>query len=332
MRIYVTGATGYLGRTLCRRLVADGHEVRALVRAPERGEPLARLGVALCPGDVTDRVSLREGMSGADWVVHAAADLDLTGPAGRMEAVNVQGSENVASLAHKLGVPRLLSVSSVAYFGGSPDDGSPATEESPPRLPFPTRYSATKHAGERAIRAWAERGLGVVTVYPSLVYGPPGKKEGANAILRQLVLRRFPALVGADRLASWVFLDDVVDGIARAMTRAAPGAAYLLAGEALSVRELAHTVGRLAQVAPPRREVSVATARWALRLALPLYRLRGRRPPMPITQLDSLARHWNFDDARARRELDWSPRPLRDGLAATLAHLRDAQPSGGAAA
>jgi nucleoside-diphosphate-sugar epimerase len=332
VRIYVTGATGYLGRALCRRLVADGHEVRALVRAPERGAPLARLGVALCPGDVTDRVSLREGMSGADWVVHAAADLDLTGPAGRMEAVNVQGSENVASLAHKLGVPRLLSVSSVAYFGGSPDDGSPANEESPPRQPFPTRYSATKHAGERAIRAWAARGLGVVTVYPSLVYGPPGKKEGANAILRQLVLRRFPALVGADRLASWIFLDDVVDGIARAMTRAAPGAAYLLAGEALSVRELAHTVGRLAQVAPPRREVSVATARWALRLALPLYRLRGRRPPMPITQLDSLARHWNFDDARARRELDWSPRPLRDGLAATLAHLRDARPSGGAAA
>lgn len=332
MRIYVTGATGYLGRALCRRLVADGHEVRALVRAPERGEPLARLGVALCPGDVTDRVSLREGMSGADWVVHAAADLDLTGPDGRMEAVNVQGSENVASLAHKLGVPRLLSVSSVAYFGGSPDDGSPATEESPPRQPFPTRYSATKHAGERAIRAWAERGLGVVTVYPSLVYGPPGKKEGANAILRQLVLRRFPALVGADRLASWIFLDDVVDGIARAMTRAEPGSAYLLSGEALSVRELAHTVGRLAQVAPPRREVSVATARWALRLALPLYRLRGRRPPMPITQLDSLARHWNFDDARARRELDWSPRPLRDGLAATLAHLRDIQPAAGAAA
>lgn len=324
MRIYVTGATGYLGRALCRRLVADGHEVRALVRDPERGRVLGEIAVALFPGDVTDRASLREGMSGADWVIHAAADLDLAGPPGRMEAVNVQGSENVASLAHKLGVPRLLSVSSVAYFGGSPDDGSAATEESPPLRPFPTRYSATKHEGERAIRAWAARGLAVVTVHPSLIYGPPGKKEGANAILRQIALRRFPALVGADRLASWVFLDDVVDGIVRAMARAAPGAAYLMAGEAVTVRELARTVGEMAGVAPPRREVSVATARWALRLALPLYRLRGRRPPMPITQLDSLARHWNFDDAHARRELDWHPRGLRDGLAATLPHLRSA--------
>jgi nucleoside-diphosphate-sugar epimerase len=322
VRIYVTGATGYLGRALCRRLVADGHEVRALVRSPERGRELAALGVSLFPGDVTDRVSLREGMSGADWVLHAAADLDLTGPAGRMEAVNVGGSENVASLAHKLGVPRLLSVSSVAYFGGSPDDGRAATEQTPPRKPFPTRYSATKHAGERAIRARVGRDFQVVTVYPSLIYGPPGKKEGANAILRQIVLRRFPALVGADRLASWVFLDDVVDGIARAMQRAAPGAAYLMTGEAVTVRDLARTVGEMACVAPPRREVSVTTARWALRLALPLYRLRGRRPPMPLAQLDSLARHWNFDDTLARRDLDWHPRALRRGLIETLDYLK----------
>jgi len=325
VRIYLTGATGYIGRALCRRLVAEGHEVRALARSAERARPLAELGVATFPGDVTDRASLREGMSGADWVIHAAADLDLNGPAGRMEAVNVGGSENVASLAQKLGVPRLLSVSSVAYFGGSPDDGAPATEETPPRQPFPTRYSDTKHRGERAIRAWAARGLSVVTVYPSLVYGPPGKREGANAILRQLLLGRFPALVGADRVASWIHLDDVVDGIARALARAAPGAAYLLAGEAVSVRALAAAVGRLAGVPTPRREVSVRTARWALRLALPLYRLRGRRPPMPLTQLDSLARHWRFDDARARRELDWSPRPLDQGLPPTLAYLAAAE-------
>ena len=102
---------------------------------------------------------MREGMSGADWVVHAAADLDLRGPAGRMAAVNVGGSENAASLAFKLGVPRFLSVSSVAYFGGSPDDGSPGNEDTPVHSTFPTPYSETKHRGERAIRAWAERGL-----------------------------------------------------------------------------------------------------------------------------------------------------------------------------
>lgn len=323
MRIFLTGASGYLGRALAARLVAEGHELRALVRSESRSEPLAALGVTLFRGDLTDRVSMREAMSGADWVVHAAADLDLTGPPGRMAAVNVGGSENVASLASKLGVPRLLSVSSVAYFGGSPEDGSPGTEESPPLRPFPTEYSRTKHEGEKAIRAYSARGLEVVTVYPSLVYGPPGKKEGANALLRQLWLGRFPALVGADRWASWIFLDDCVDGIVRAMARARPGAGYLLAGEAVTVREIAARVAAAGGAPAPKREVSVAAARWALRLALPFYRLRGRRPPMPLTQLDSLARHWRFDDRKARAELDWRPRPLDQGLATTLAYIAE---------
>lgn len=325
MRIFVTGGTGYIGRQLCRRLAGEGHEVRALVRPESRTAPLADAGVALFPGDVTDRASMREGMSGADWVVHAAADLDLRGPAGRMAAVNVGGSENAASLAFKLGVPRFLSVSSVAYFGGSPDDGSPGNEDTPVHSTFPTPYSETKHRGERAIRAWAERGLKVVTVYPSLVYGPPGKREGANGMLRLLWRGRVPALVGADRKASWVYLEDLVDGIVRALARAAPGATYLLAGEAITVRELAGRVEALGGARAPRREVSIPLARLFVRLSAPLYRLRGRRSPVPLSQLASLERHWCFDDSRARRELDWTRRGLDTGLPATLAYLAAAE-------
>ena len=329
MRIYVTGATGYIGRALCLRLAAAGHEVRALARSAERAGPLVEAGVATFPGDVTDRTSLREGMSGAEAVVHAAADLDLTGPPGRMEAVNVGGSENVATLAWKLGVARLLSVSSVTYFGGSPEDGSPGTEQSPVLRPFPTRYSETKHRGERAIRAVADRGLDVVTVYPSLVYGPPGKREGANSLLRQLWRGRFPALVGADRRTSWVFLEDVVEGVVRALERAERGSAYLLAGDVVTVRELARRVERAGGAPAPRREVPVPVARLFVRLAAPFWRLAGRRPPMPISQLASLTRHWAFDDALARRELDWSPRGLDAGLPPALEHVaRPETPAG----
>ncbi|HSF42963.1 MAG TPA: NAD-dependent epimerase/dehydratase family protein, partial [Thermoanaerobaculia bacterium] len=106
MRIYLTGGTGYIGRALARRLVEAGHEVRALVRATSNAEPLKQLGIATFVGDISDRYSLREGMSGADWVIHAAADLDLTGPPERMRQANLEGSENVASLASKLGVGR----------------------------------------------------------------------------------------------------------------------------------------------------------------------------------------------------------------------------------
>lgn len=328
MRLFLTGATGYIGTALCLRLRAEGHEVRALVRATSPPASLALLGeigVATFVGDLADRYSMREGMSGADWVIHAAAELDPAAADARMNAANVEGSENVASLASKLGVGRFLSISSMAAWGGSPADGSAANEESPPQLPPPTRYCATKAAGEERVQQWARQGLKVNTVFPSLVYGPPGKKQGSNALLRALMLGRFPALIAAEKKTSWVFLDDLVDGILRVIDQAPPGRGYLMAGEAWTVRELAHRVVALGGgigARPPRRELSVRTARFLFRVAGPWLKLAGRPLPMPLEQLDSLDRHWNFDDARARTELGWSPRGLEEGLAITIDYLR----------
>jgi nucleoside-diphosphate-sugar epimerase len=274
---------------------------------------------------------MREGMSGADWVIHAAAELNLTSSDDRIAGANVDGSENVATLAWKLGVGRFLSISSVAIFGGSPADGSPGTEESPPQLPFPTRYSATKAAGEAKIQQVARQGLKVNSIYPSLVYGPPGKKEGANALLRALLLGRFPALVEPEKLASWVHLDDLVEGILAVIDRAPPGRNYLFAGEAWTIRKLAARVAELTGVASPRLAFSAKSAKRLFRIASPLLRLTGRRLPVPLEQLDSLQRHWNFDDRRARTELDWNARPLETGLAGTLAYLREQESSDRAA-
>jgi nucleoside-diphosphate-sugar epimerase len=265
---------------------------------------------------------MREGMSGAEWVIHAAAELDPGASDARMETANVTGSENVASLAYKLGVPRFLSISSMAYWGGSPPDGSVGDESSPVLRPFPTSYSATKHAGEQAIQQWAQQGLRVSTVFPSLVYGPPGKKEGANILLRNLLQGRFPALVGADRKTSWIYLDDLVDGIRRVMDQAPPGRGYLLAGDIATVRDVAEQVGRLGGVKIPQLDLPIGLVRWLLRASAPFYRLRGRRLPMPAAQTRSLARHWAFSDRRAQDELGFRPRSLSAGLPPTIEFLR----------
>ncbi|HBL27058.1 MAG TPA: hypothetical protein DD490_09515 [Acidobacteria bacterium] len=322
VRFFLTGATGYIGGALARRLAAEGHEVRALVRPTSRVEGLREIGATLFTGDVTDRFSMREAMSGADWVVHAAADLDFGAPEERMRKINVEGSENVASLAFKLGVPRVLVLSSIARFGGSPPDGVPAAEDAPIQQPFPSLYSVTKHAGDLAIRGWAQRGLRVNTVFPSLVYGPPGKKSGANFFLRQILKRRLPAVVGGDRQVSWVHLDDLVEGLLAVTAKAEPGREYLMTGDRTTVRGLVDQVSRLGGVVPPRLALPIGVARLGLALSAPLFRLRGRRPPVPPEQLASLARHWAFDDTRARTELSWRPRTLAEGLPATVEYLQ----------
>lgn len=324
LRIFLTGATGYIGRALAGRLAAAGHEVRALVREtsdPDRVADLRELGAAPFVGDVTDRFSMREGMSGADRVVHAAADLDFYGPGERMRRVNVQGAENAASLAYKLGCGRFLLVSSIAAFAGSPEDGSPASEETEKGDDFPSLYSATKRSGEEAVRGWADRGLDLNVVWPSLVYGPPGKRSGANALLRLFAKGRLPILVGGDRRTSWIYLDDLVEGLARVVERAEPGRDYLMTGDVAPTREVVERTCELAGARPPRVELPLWLARLGSRLAAPYYRLRGFKNPLPPGQLESLGRHWAFDDSRARRELDWRPRPLAEGLPPTVDHV-----------
>lgn len=324
MLIFLTGGTGYIGWALAQRLVADGHQVRALVRPTSDAEGLRRMGIATFVGDLAERESMRAGMAGADWVIHAAAELNLSVAPARMRRANVSGSDNVAGLACELGIPRFLSVSSIAYFGGSPEDGSAADEESPPWLPLPTLYNVTKHAAELAIQRWASRGLPVNTVYPSIVYGPPSGRRGVNKVFRALLDRRLPFVAGGDRRLTWIYLEDLVDGMARLLGKAPPGRAYLMTGAVATVREVVDRLCEIGGVPPPRLELPLGPLRVAATLAWPLLWLRGRRPPYSAEQLNSLRRHSVFDDRRARVELGWHPRGLDEGLPPTVEHLRSA--------
>lgn len=318
MRILLTGGTGYLGGAMARRLAAAGHRLFCLVRDPRRAGELERLGAELAPGDVTDRESMRRPMERVDRVIHAAAVVGQEESAAAMDRVNREGTERVASLAHELGVGGLLHVSSVAAFGGSPPDGSPADEDSPPQLPLPTPYAVSKRAADLAVDAWEERGLAVDRIYPSLVYGPPGKPAGANAMLAGVARGSYPAIVAGDRITSWVFVDDVAEAVARMLDGPAAGRRYLLAGEAVRIEALVGMVAALAGRRPPRVRLPLPLARLGAALTAPLFRLVGRQPPLSPRQVRTVERHWHFDDRRARDELGWRPRPLDEGLPPTL--------------
>ncbi len=323
MRIFITGASGYIGSALSRLWIDQGHEVDALVRPTSDRRELEALGVQCHVGDITDPDSLREAMSRSDWVVHAAAMIDPRGGPEEMRRANVLGSDTVAGTAFEVGVGRFLSISSMAYFGGSPRDGSAAREDSAPQLPFPTDYSSTKHAAEQAVQGWAAKGLSVNTVYPSLVYGPPGGKRGINSLIRLAVKGRLPALIGARLKTSWVYLDDLVDGIDRLMKRAAPGQDFLMTGDVATIEEAVTKVCALTGASPPRLRISAGAAWWLLTAMDALYRLRGKRQPVSKQHLKSLQRQWCFDDSLARQELDWHPRGLDDGLPPTIEFLRN---------
>ena len=197
MRIFLTGGTGYIGLALARRLVArrargagarPAHQQRGASAAARRrhlhGRPRGpRLDaggdVRRRLGDPRRRRPRPDRPAGADAAGQRPGERERRLP-------RLQARRRALPLGLLDG---LLRRQPAGRLGGGRDG--------PPPAPFPTLYSATKHSGELAIQEWAKKGLRVNTVYPSLVYGPPGKKEGANAILRGFLKGRYPVLVGA---------------------------------------------------------------------------------------------------------------------------------------
>lgn len=315
----MTGATGFIGGRLVRRLVAD-HEVRALVRTPAKAAHLEELGVELHPGDLTDAASLAAGIEGCDAVVHGAAFYEL-GPIDRafMTQVNVDGTRAVMEAALEAGVGPVVYISSIAALGDT--GGAPATEDHEHGPDFPSHYERTKYEAHQIAREYREKGLGVRQVMPGVVYGP----DDPSAIMgyfRDFVRRRLPARVGEDTVQSFVHVEDVADGIVRVLTDGEDGEEYLLAGFPHSFREVNALLELLTGVRPPRLRMPLALARLYARLSEGFGHLLGRKVLVTREGVETMADLcYMFDSAKAIDELGWQPRTLPVGLAETVESL-----------
>src|SRR5213593_3424753 len=186
MRAFVTGATGFIGGHVARRLVERGWDVTALARSPERTGALKQLGVTVVPGDVTEPSSLSGPMAKADAVFHLAAWYQL-GVNDRMKMfqINVKGTENVMEAAVEAEIPKIVYCSSVAALGTHaageiPDETYRHTGN------YGSVYEETKFLAHQRVREFTAEDVPIVTVMPGAVYGP-----GDTSILG--VLMRFYA-------------------------------------------------------------------------------------------------------------------------------------------
>jgi dihydroflavonol-4-reductase len=318
LKVVVTGAAGHLGGNLVRTLLADGHEVRAVVRQDRRA--LEGLPVEIVTGDVLDPASLQAAFAGAEVVYHLAALISVTGSqGGRVAAVNVGGAANVAAACLAAGVHRLVHVSSIHAYCQEPRDQ--ALDET--RAAADTRpalaYDASKAAGERAVLAAVERGLDAVIVNPTAVIGPNDfKPSRMGQVVLDLMHRRMLALVvGA---FDWVDARDVCEGAVAAAEHGRTGQRYLLSGHHLDLRELAVLVACAAGVKPPRLVVPQALARPVAPLAEAWSRLVGARPrftPESLRVLRTCNPRISHDKASA--EFGYRPRPLDATVRDTVA-------------
>jgi dihydroflavonol-4-reductase len=312
----VTGATGFIGGQLVRQLVSTGHDVVALVRDLAAALDLESLGVELVRGDILDRPSLDRAMAGADGVFHLAAWYRV-GARDRSaaEAINVRGTRSVLEAARDARIGKVVYTSTVAVLG---DTGRELVDETYRHDgPWLSEYDRTKWLAHYEVAVpMARAGLPLVIVQPGIVYGP-GDHSNVGDVLRDYLRRRLP--VKPHQGGCWSHVADSARGHIQAMERGRVGESYILAGECRLWPDVLDLAEEITGVKAPRLTLPPLLARVSALVLKPVAAV-VHLPQMyhPETlRIAAGVTYW-ASDAKARREIGWAPRPLRDGLAETL--------------
>ena len=321
----VTGASGFIGRHLVRRLVEAGRRVRILERRPT--DAFDGLGVERVSGDVTDPVSIAAAVEGAAVIFHLAGIVShLERDRARMMAVNVGGVEAVLGAARAAGGPRVVHVSSVGSIGMASGPDARMDEGSP--FPDAARrwvYSLTKRLGEEAALRAAAAGLDVTIACPGFAIGYGDVNRVSTFAIEQYLRGTWRITVpgGLD----YVDVRDIVDGILLVEQKGVRGERYILGNDDGNLSH-AELLRRVAQISGVRRRtielpaaLAVPGARLANLLRLPI-------PPLRAEEVAAGAFYWYMTSARALRELGYAPRPADEAIAETVRWYREVGVSG----
>ncbi|HTA15485.1 MAG TPA: NAD(P)-dependent oxidoreductase [Solirubrobacteraceae bacterium] len=295
VRIFLTGASGFIGRALCPQLLARGHEVSALVRRAGSEPP----GTYPFAGDLSDGARLAQAVSEArpDCVIHLAAEIASQRDARRVRAVNVDGTTRLIGACLALGDggaapgPRFVFASTVVTGDAH---GALLREDAP--LPVETPYGRSKQEGERLV---LDSGLPAVVVRPSHVYGPGGW-YAEELVPRLHQPGRFAVIGSGKNLWDVVHVQDLVSALILAAESAPEGSIYHVADDQpVTFGEFMAFTARTAGVGAPRS------------IPAPIARLVAGR-----NAVDAVVRSARSSNAKIKRELGWSPRfpSFREGV------------------
>jgi nucleoside-diphosphate-sugar epimerase len=312
MKILVTGATGFTGGHLARRLVQDGCRVRTLVREQSDPAPLIDAGIEVVRGDLRDADAVSRAVDGVTHVYHIAAAFRAAGkPDAYYRDINYGGTRNVLDAASRHDIERTVYCSTIGVHG---DTGkTPATETSPMR-PGDIYQQTKVEAEDYASRMFQDRQPGVI-FRPGGIYGPGDTRF--LKLFRAIARKRFVMLGRGDVRYQLVYIEDLIDGILLCGNQAAAlGSVYILTGSSsISLNEFVGLIADAVGVRPPRLRVPlwpvVALSVACEAVCKPL----GLSPPLYPRRTDFFRKERTFCVDKAERELGFSPKVCpRDGI------------------
>ncbi len=327
MKYLITGATGYIGTQLTKRLIAEGHTVHALYRSEGKATELQKLpNVVLKKGDLLDKASLAAAAEGCYAVFHVAAhakpwDKD---PKTFYE-YNLDGAVNVFVASKKAGAKRVVFTSTAGTI--SPNQGGKSSESTARLADYFTDYDRSKGQAEDAAVQFSSPSMEIVTVNPSRVYGP-GLLSDSNGVTRMVKMYlegKFRLLPGdGNSVGNYVFIDDVVEGHLAAMRQGRAGERYILGGENASFNGFFETLSSLSGKQVRMIKVPLPVMNLAAHFMEARANLTGKPPVLTPPWVKRFHFNWELSIEKAKRELGYEPLGLEQGLAKTLNWLEKA--------
>lgn len=320
--VVVTGATGHIGNVLVRELLARGQKVRAFVTPDDDLAPLQGLPVEVVRGDVTDYSSLIEAFQNMDYVYHLAGIISISAGGGeKLYEVNADGTRNVIKACQQTGVKRLVFTSTIHAFPELPQ-GEVLTEHKIfDEKKVTGHYAKSKALATQAVLAAAEKGLDAVIVHPTGVVGP---YEYSLSNIGQLIADYLNGrlLAYIDGCYDFVDVRDVVSGIIGACEKGRAGENYILSGEQITVKEFLAYLEQITGRSMPGINMPI----WLARILAPLSELYCRvlqqKPILTAYSIRTLNSNSLTSSKKARDELGYSSRPIREALFDTVAWLK----------
>jgi len=323
MKALVTGANGFTGSHVVKALEQRGDVVVGLVRKSSNLERLSDCKVQFVYGEITDRDALKTAMTGVDWVFHTAAYVELgLVDAAEMERVNVEGTRAVMEVAQAVGVSKVVYCSTIGVFG---DTKGQVVDETFQRTQadFSSAYDRTKYEAQQIVDQFAAKGLPVVSILPSGIFGADDPHFGP--VLQQFLKKGLKLWAGGDRITGIVHVDDLVAAMILAAEKSKPGEHYIISAGDLTTREMFNLLSQETGIPVPR-EAPKPLVRLAGNLLDPIGRLLKWQPPISRERVHYVYdRCVRVDATKARQELGWQPRSVSETLREIVGILKAEQ-------
>lgn len=320
----VTGATGFVGSHVVRKLVQRGERVRVLARRSSSLKNLEGVPVETTTGDLTDRESIRRAVRGVSKVYHVAADYRLWAADPRqLYRSNVEGTRNILEAAKAAGVQRIVYTSTVGALGIAHNGGGRANEETPVTLrEMVGHYKRSKFLAEQEALAAARAGLPVVIVNPSTPVGSLDvKPTPTGQMIVDFLNGRMPAYVNTG--LNLIDVEDAAEGHLLAMEKGRVGQRYILGNQNLTLKQILEILSRLSsRPAPTFRLPRAAALGWAA-LSTGVSFITRRPPRVSWEAVRISSKIMFFDSSKAVRELGLPQRPVEEALRRAVVWFRE---------